>query len=180
MLALYLILTVLMLIVYFKDVTSYTIPNWLNLVILLLYPALLLIAPEPVDWLSGIYGLLAVFAVGFVIFALGIMGGGDIKLLCICALWCGFGQTLLAFLVYTALLGGALSLLLIGGRLYVTWLASKRENPPEIPRLLSYGEPAPYGLAIATGFLIVLWTGKLPGMGLTIRQLTSIGVVAGT
>ena len=54
--------------------------------------------------------------VGFVFFARGWMGGGDAKLLAVTALWLGFDHAP-AFLVYTALFGGALTFAILQLRL---------------------------------------------------------------
>ena len=164
MIAFFIILTLLMLLVFYFDSTSYTIPNWLNLGVLILYPVFVLASPEPVDWLGGISAFGAFFAVGFAIFALGIMGGGDIKLLSASSLWVGWNAIAIKYIIYIALIGGVLSLLLIVGRPLAFWITGRFFGSDKIPRVFMKGEPVPYGLAIAGIFLYLLWSGELPNL----------------
>lgn len=159
------LLTLFMLAVLWFDVTRYLIPNWINGVLLALWPAMLLMSPVPVpvEWWWGLAVGAAAFAVGFFIFSRGWMGGGDIKLLIVLGVWVG-KDAALDFFLYTGLLGGVLAIGMWVARLGVAWCFSRLKNPPEIPRLFTYGEPLPYGVAIAVAFLIVLWLGKVPGM----------------
>src|SRR2546425_9154770 len=55
---------------------------------------------------------LLVFAIVFVMFARGWIGGGDAKLAAATALWLGFDQ-LLSYFLYASLFGGALTYLII-------------------------------------------------------------------
>lgn len=157
------VLTCFMVTVMFFDLTRYLIPNWLVGLMLALYPVMLVMTPLPVDWLYALLIAAGVFAGGLVIFAKKWMGGGDIKLLIVCALWAGTGGAL-ELLLYTGVLGGVLSLGLWLLRPAIAWYASRRPAPPVIPRLFTIGEPVPYGLAIASAFLIILWMGKIPGL----------------
>ena len=121
------------------DLQSRTIPNWLNVAIA---------AGAPLWWWANGWGLwpdVAIqlgFAAGiFVIFAfcfaIGAMGGGDVKLIAALALWLPWKAVLvLVFLMSVA--GGVLTL----GYLIRHKLA-KREEKLEIP----------YGVAIAFGGL---------------------------
>lgn len=159
------LLTVFLLAVFYYDLTRYLIPNWLVGVIFALYPAMLMLSTElPEDfsiwWSLGIFA--ATFAIGFIFFALRWMGGGDVKLMTVLALWSG-KEAGLEFLVYTAALGGVLALLLMLGRPMVARFAHTT-NPEDLPRVLRHREPLPYGLAISIGFLIVLWLGMVPGL----------------
>ena len=158
------LLTVLLIGIFFYDLTRYIIPNWMSGILLALYPVFLLTMPLPVDY-SIPYSILvfvAVFILGMLIFALRWAGGGDVKLLAVLALWTGVSATT-AFLFLTALLGGLVALLLISvrpiaGRFY------KIEDASEMPRLFRHGEPLPYGLAITVAFLYLLWNGHIAGL----------------
>lgn len=137
-----------------KDVTSFTIPNWLTVsLVVAFYPAALVagasLATIGVCTLVGAVALL----VGMGMFAMGWMGGGDAKLLAGCALWMGW-PTVLPFLLAAALAGGALALVLMQMRseLLRPWL---ERGPAWIGRLAT-GPDAPYGLAIAVGGLVML------------------------
>ena len=117
------------------DWRSRTIPNWLN--------AAIARGAIPFWWASGrplwpevalhvgvAAGLFALFALAF---SLGLMGGGDVKLLAAVALWLPPGAVL-QLLVIMSLAGGVLTLaMLIPHRL------RKAAGQPEIP----------YGIAIA-------------------------------
>ncbi len=158
------ILCFLLFLVMVMDVKSFTIPNWLNALILVLFFPVALISPVPVDWLGSLYAFWVIFAVGFTIFAMRWMGGGDIKLLIALAPWCGWGEPLLQFVLYMALYGGLLSVVLYMLRLTYPVIAHRREdwaNRP-VPRILTHGEPAPYGLAIAAGFITLMLMDKVP------------------
>ena len=65
-----------------------------------------------------------VLAIAFAFFAFGWIGGGDAKLVSATTLWFGFGF-MLQYLIYAALLGGALTLLILWFRRYPLpdWLA---------------------------------------------------------
>jgi prepilin peptidase CpaA len=89
---------------------------------------------------------LVVLAVGFVLFALRWIGGGDAKLAAATTLWLGFGLTL-PYLVYAGLLGGVLTLLILALR-----------NLPLTPTLARFRwlerlhdrkTGVPYGIALA-------------------------------
>jgi prepilin peptidase CpaA len=124
------------------DLRTRTIPNGLNLAVALL--------AVPFWWLTGIdpwpdialqVGAAAlVFAAFAGLFALGAMGGGDVKLIAALALWLPW-PALLAVLVIMSLAGGLLTLaMLIRKRL------ARSEAALEIP----------YGVAIACGGLWVI------------------------
>jgi len=137
-----------------KDVTSFTIPNWTSVGLLVaFYPAALAVGASwtAIGLCTGVG--FAALLIGMGMFAMGWVGGGDAKLLASVALWMGW-PTVLPFLLATALAGGALALILMQMR-------SNRlrpllvRGPPWVNRLAE-GNDAPYGLAIAVGGLILL------------------------
>lgn len=93
-----------------------------------------------------------VLVVGFTFFAMRWIGGGDAKLAAATTLWLGFGLTL-PFLAYAALLGGALTLLiLILRRMPLTpFLARFRW----LERLHNPKSGVPYGIALAAAGMII-------------------------
>lgn len=122
------------------DLRSRIISNRLNLAVAGL---------APVWWLAcglepwpGMAAQLLVAAIIFVLFAalfaMGMMGGGDVKLLTALALWFPW-QALLSLVVLMALLGGVVTLVTI-----VHHKIARRIGQPEIP----------YGIAIS---LAALW-----------------------
>jgi prepilin peptidase CpaA len=138
-----------------KDLTSYTIPNWISLALAAAFALLAATAGLSLPVLGGhlAAGFAALLA-GMGMFALGWIGGGDAKLLAACCLWFGWPDTE-TFLLDTALAGGAFAFALL--------MARGQLVRPFIPaasgwagRLITPGEPAPYGVAIALGALIAL------------------------
>lgn len=136
------ILAVLLLIAAATDLRARTIANGLNLAIALLAPAYWWangLSPSPDMALQLALGL-AVFAVFAALFALGWMGGGDVKLLGALALWLPTALTL-KMLILMSLIGGVLTLAYV-----VTHKIRKIKESPEIP----------YGVAIAGAALCVI------------------------
>jgi prepilin peptidase CpaA len=160
------LLTCLMLAVVYYDLTRYLIPNWLVGLILILYPAMWFTATHAgVDVKMSVAAMAMVFAGGYIVFMLRLMGGGDIKLATVCSLWVGLPM-LLDFLLWVAVGGGVLSLVLLMVRpVAPQWLA-KFSKSTKIPRVLTMGEPVPYGLAIAAAFFYLMWAGKIPALPL--------------
>lgn len=155
-----------MALVLWLDATRYLIPNWLNGLLIALYPAMIMLSPAPVDWVSGVIGLCVMFAIGYALFALHLMGGGDVKLLAACALWVGFSGLLLEFGLWVAVFGGVLSVALILLRRLLQGIVLTRYPDRTLPRILQVGAPAPYGLAIVAAFVRLLVQGKLPGVAM--------------
>ena len=106
--------------------------------------------------------LVLVFAFGF--FTQGWIGGGDAKLAAATALWFGFGH-LLDYLLYAAMFGGALSLILIQFRkLPLPAVLARQEW---ILRLHEKGGGVPYGIALAAAALLIYpKTGWMPAAGI--------------
>lgn len=132
-------LTLLLLAACWFDLRTRTIPNQLNLAVALLaipfwWASGLPLWPDVALQLGVAAGIFGLFALAF---AIGAMGGGDVKLVGALALWLPW-QAMLLVLVIMSIAGGALTLaMLIRHRL------AKRETPLEIP----------YGVAIAFGGL---------------------------
>ncbi|HEX8193012.1 MAG TPA: prepilin peptidase [Allosphingosinicella sp.] len=121
------------------DLKSRTIPNWLNGAIALgaiVYWVASGLDPWP-DMALRLGVALAVFALFAGAFAIGMMGGGDVKLLGAVALWLPPGGVLF-LLVAMSLAGGALTVAM--------WARHKL-------RRSSHTLEIPYGVAIAFGGL---------------------------
>jgi prepilin peptidase CpaA len=94
----------------------------------------------------------AVLIVAFICFARGWIGGGDAKLAAATALWLGFSH-LFDYLVYTSLLGGALTLLIVQFRhLPLPRMLAGRDWAERLHR---EGGGVPYGIALAAAALLV-------------------------
>ncbi len=97
---------------------------------------------------------------GALLFARGVIGGGDAKLLAACAVWVGW-TGLARFLFAVAIIGGLFGLLLLWLRranLHGSWT-----EKPWIRRLLSDEEGIPYGVAIGLGGMVTF--SELPCAG---------------
>lgn len=148
-----LVFPVLVVVAALRDVTSYTIPNWISgLLILGFFPAALALGlPLGVIGQHGIV-FLAALAAGMAMFALGWIGGGDAKLFAVAGLWLGWPAAV-TYLVITGVAGGALAVGLLGLR--SLWVRPYVVNGPAwFGRLATPGEAVPYGLAIAVGAMV--------------------------
>lgn len=153
------LLTILLVLVMLWDMRAYIIPNWINAVVLLAYlPACYFMKLPLVEPLIAVAIMLAV---GLLIYATGIMGGGDVKLMTSLAIWTGLAQPSILLLITIAIFGGVLTIFLWVTRrvIRIFW----RKN---LPVMLAKGAPIPYGLAIAGAFLLMLWQGRVPSLPL--------------
>lgn len=137
-----------------NDAATMKIPNWISIVLALAY--------VPVAWLAGISGFdimisigigLGALIIGIALFAFRVLGGGDAKLLAASVMWVGVSG-LLPYLLYTALAGGALSLMLLIIRKWAP-LMPVVIGPRWIQRLLEPKGDIPYGIAIAVAAICV-------------------------
>jgi prepilin peptidase CpaA len=142
-------LAIALVVAAFTDMRSRQISNWLNGAIAL---------GAPLFWWSSGLALwpdialqigvaVAAFAVFAGLFALKMMGGGDVKLLTALALWVS-PVIFMQLLVVMALFGGMLTIIM------VCWHTMRRQKDKLA---------IPYGVAIAFGGLWVLAANYLPG-----------------
>ncbi|GAB6053820.1 prepilin peptidase [Magnetospira thiophila] len=135
------------------DVSRYRIPNWISVAVLVLYPVHVWLSVSPVDWVWSLAVAGGVFAVGFALFAFGLLGGGDVKLLVAASLWAG-PPLILDLLVVTALAGGVMALFLLSpARLVLAWGFEQVGWAGLRDKMMT--DVLPYGLAIAVGALAV-------------------------
>ncbi len=152
-----------------SDVRSFIIPNRVTLAALALYPGHLVaryVIGTPVEgWPWAVAIAAAVLAVGALLFAFNIMGGGDVKLLAVCVLWAGPALAP-SFILLTAVVGGGLALLYLMWGRYVAPLLHLRAFSaiPHMPVAVNAGgkQVLPYGMAIAVSGLFVV--AKLSGV----------------
>lgn len=145
------------------DVSKFIIPNWIVGIIIALYPVMILMSPAPIDWVSSLMVFVGMFIVGLGIFAVKLMGGGDVKLLAACSLWIGLAP-LGEFLIYVAILGGGLAILLLVVRKLLLIVLAKSDKHAKLPRILETGAPVPYGVAIAGAMFIMIAQHDIPGL----------------
>ncbi len=144
------------------DLRRFRIPNALPLLLLALYPLHLATANTPVDWQGGLSLALILLLGGFALFAAGLLGAGDVKLLAAAGLWAArdLGGELV---LITTLAGGALALTLLTpwGKLVLaavqtpeTAAGKVASGTVAITRL--GGQTMPYGVAIAIALLVIV------------------------
>ena len=98
----------------FSDLLTMTIANRVSILLIGTFAA---VAPfTGMDWAT--YGMHfaaggMVLAITFTLFAMGGLGGGDAKLLTSIAIWCGFSEVLVEYMLYATLLGGLLTVTLV-------------------------------------------------------------------
>ncbi|MND79938.1 Type IV leader peptidase family protein [compost metagenome] len=153
------VMPVLVIIAGLHDLITMKIPNWISgLLILGFFPAAFALGlPLSVVGLSVGLAVAALF-VGAGMFALRWLGGGDAKLMAAVMLWLGLPGAL-PFLLFTAMAGGGLCLVLITARAHLQLYAVT--GPAWVGRLLAPKGDIPYGVAIAVGALLAYPAGPL-------------------
>ena len=136
------------------DLASFTIPNFLNLAVVgafLLFAAVAGLSLPLIGWhlLAGLLGL----ALGFTMFALSWIGGGDAKLIAGVALWLGFSD-LMAYALVASVCGGALTIMIMLLRQYPLPALLARQT--WFARLHDARSGIPYGVALAAGAFFLL------------------------
>ncbi|MCS6627557.1 prepilin peptidase [Roseibacterium beibuensis] len=146
------VLPALVIVAGLKDLTSMKIPNWISgLLILGFFPAALLLGLGAAA--IGIHVAVAVAAllVGMGLFAMNLLGGGDVKLMAAACLWLGLSGSGV-FVLATAVIGGVFSLALLISR---AWLRPYVDaGPGWLVQLMEPKGHIPYGVAIAAGALV--------------------------
>jgi prepilin peptidase CpaA len=136
-----------------SDLLTMKIANWLVLVLTVGYFALAMLAQ--MSWTEigmSCAAAAIVFAVAFAFFAFGWIGGGDAKLVSATTLWIGFGL-MLPYLIYAALLGGGLTLMILAIRRYPLPAVLQRQR--WLDRLHDPKVGVPYGITLAIAALLV-------------------------
>jgi len=136
------------------DIASYTIPNFLQISLLVSFVAFVVatgMAPSVIGahMLAGFVG----FAVGFTLFALGYIGGGDAKLFACITLWLGF-HSLPEYALMASILGGALTMVLLEVRRLP--LPEALSGQSWILKLHDARGAIPYGVALSAGAFFIL------------------------
>ena len=137
-----------------SDARFLRIPNWLSMTLLVAFLPTVLLAGLSMEAIAWHFGAgVAVLVAGFILFAIGLFGGGDAKLLAVCALWLGIDHVLW-LLAAVVLIGGVLSIAVIllrkGLGLWPDWLVRHLKG------LFEPNAAVPYGIAIAGGALLIL------------------------
>ena len=136
------------------DVASFTIPNFVTLALMAVFAAFAASAGRSaadIGWhvLAGFIGLF----VGFTLFALGFIGGGDAKLFAAVLLWLGL-QDFLSYALLASVFGGVLTLALM--LLRQCPLPDFLSRQGWIVKLHDARSGVPYGVALAAGAFFLL------------------------
>ena len=141
-----------------SDFKGFTIPNIYSLGVVLsfvlAFVCVSIFGPETgyfSTWQSHLIAGLGTFVITLILFAVGVIGAGDSKLISAFALWVGL-QNIMGFMFYMALFGGILGIL--------TLIMKKKTVFPNakagswIERAQSGESAVPYGIAIAFGSIV--------------------------
>jgi prepilin peptidase CpaA len=136
-----------------SDLVSMTISNRVSIALVLGFFLVAALVGMPVAEIGRhVLACLVVLAFSFAFFTRGWIGGGDAKLTAATALWIGF-PLLLEYLMIAALIGGAITLLLL--QLRQVPLPAPLTGQRWLTRLHSIENGIPYGIALAAAGLIV-------------------------
>lgn len=138
-----------------SDIVMYRIPNVVVLMIIVLYPIYVIVAPGEQEWLwsLGIFAL--TIAIGIPLAHFRIFGGGDMKLLAAIMLWAGPALALPAVLLST-LSGGLMSLLMLTKVRFVIAGALTSIGRESLGKIF-LARNMPYGVGLAFGGIFVGW-----------------------
>ena len=135
-----------------KDITTLTIPNWVNGALAVLGCLALVFSGAGLQAFAWHLGLAFVALVlGMSLFFSGFIGGGDAKMIPAVLIWLG-PEGSLPFLAAMAISGGFLALILLKLRSFIPVDASGRWKLAS----LEIGAGAPYGVAITLGVLYAI------------------------
>ncbi|TAJ72501.1 MAG: peptidase [Phenylobacterium sp.] len=140
-----------------SDLRTRLIPNWTVVAVVALFVLWSVLAKG--DGLAGHLAAGAIgLALGYGLFAAGLVGGGDGKLFAATALFVGF-RNFLPLAVATSLIGGLLAVGFLLARPRRTWASL------QLTGRLGADVEIPYGVAIAAAGVLVVWAallGRLP------------------
>ena len=137
-----------------SDLGRFMIPNWVPLLAAAAFFAAAWAAGLDVRQIAVSLGIgLSCLTVGIAAFALGVFGGGDIKLFAAGAIWTGW-SAFAPYVMAVTVAGGILSLILLLFRRLP--LGSRLARVDWVSALHRPTEPVPYGVAIATGTVVSL------------------------
>lgn len=128
------------------DVARFEIPDTLSIALIALAIGFGFTQPD-FPWLLHGAALVLMFGLGALLFSLGWMGGGDVKVLTATAAWVGLSGLPMQ-LAGVAIAGGLLALALLLVRAGIRFADVPAER---VPRLFQRGAPLPYAVAIAGG-----------------------------
>jgi prepilin peptidase CpaA len=147
-----------LLIAAFGDLCWYKIPNFLTGCYVALFLLAVFTTPDPVNFPDHLMSAAIMGVAAVLFFAMGAMGGGDVKLLAGLGLWIG-----MTYLPSYLLLLSLSSLMLVSIVLPARWitcrilqLTPQRSARQQLPRILRAKEGLPFGIAIAAAGLCLV------------------------
>ncbi len=130
-----------------SDIRTYRIPNLMCGLLFFMFPLFVATSPHTIQWAQNTVVFAVVSLAGFALFLSKGIGAGDIKLLSVTSLWAG--PDLIAVLLLVTTFIGGIESIIMGIALY---LKRPKIGAPWNP----LQEQVPYGVAIATGGLVML------------------------
>jgi prepilin peptidase CpaA len=150
------------------DVRFRRVPNWLTASAVVAGLVGHVVAPGGQGLVAATVGMAVGLAIFFPVFALGGMGGGDVKLMAALGTWVGWNTVVWTGL-YGAVAGGVLGLAVglahgylrqafsnIGG-LFLFWSAQGLRPMPALTLEHGHGPRLPYAIPIFVGLMAALW-----------------------
>jgi prepilin peptidase CpaA len=158
------------------DIFTHKIPNWVTFPSALLGLLINFQMNGVQGLLSSGMGLITGFLLLFVVYLLGGMGAGDVKLLCAVGALLGPKLVFYAF-IWMALVGGALALVLIIYKkafsqtfrnlkiLLLGWVLRTANEEANLTIRNQSLIKLPYGVAIAAGAILAVYFKRIPSFG---------------
>lgn len=148
-----LVFPTLMIFAAISDLFTMRITNILVLAVIVGFLVMAALVGFTLDqWIAHLSWAAGVLIVAFAFFAFGWIGGGDAKLIAATTLWVG-PALLLPYVIYAALLGGALTLAILGLRRWP--LPARLLQIAWLDRIHDKRQGVPYGIALAAAGLLV-------------------------
>jgi prepilin peptidase CpaA len=132
------------------DVIRLRIPNLIPLALLALFALEVVFGTSPLAPLNHLLAMLLALVVLLPLFALDMLGGGDVKLLAAVALWLGMGK-LAPLLILVGIAGGIFALFWLS----IRWLVRTGLPGSRLPMSLRAGAPLPFALPIIAVALLL-------------------------
>ncbi len=150
------------------DLQAARIPNALTVTSGLLGLLAHATLPGGFGWSTSLGGMAAGLAVFFPFFALGGLGGGDVKLMAALGAWVGW-PAVLSLALYTALAGGVVAIGVAVAHGYLRqalrnlsalarfWMVAGVRTEPALTLEHGRGPRLPYALPMFVGLIVTLW-----------------------
>jgi prepilin peptidase CpaA len=137
-----------------SDMLTMTIANRVSIVLICAFAVLApLTGMALTDYMMHFAAMALVLTVCFGLFAMGVMGGGDAKLMASTSLWIGLNALLIQYLVIGSLIGGVLTIFILNFRgSYVAVYAARVEF---LHKMSEPNGKIPYGIALGIAGLLV-------------------------